>query len=92
MRKVILNFHEVSCRSTFKVILGISFLEKLDAVTSLIHIKVSYHDKEGISATVSVDLVEAKRIKEPILNDILMSVAIGAGESLEDTNMFDLDA
>lgn len=35
----------------------------LDAVASAVYLKVTYHDAEGMSATVSANVDEVKRIK-----------------------------
>lgn len=59
-RSVIFDSLLIPCRNIFRGILRKSFLEKLDAVTSLVHLKVTYHDKEGKSTIISVDLEEAK--------------------------------
>lgn len=59
-RNVIFDSLLIQCRNTFRGILGKSFLAKLDTVTSLVHLKVTYHDKEGKSTIISVDLEEAK--------------------------------
>ncbi|KAI5438244.1 hypothetical protein KIW84_024114 [Lathyrus oleraceus] len=48
-----------------------SFLEKLNAVASLVYLKVTYHDREGKPITISATLEEANQIKELILKDIL---------------------
>lgn len=45
-RKVILNFLIILCRSTFKCILGRSFLARLDAVSSPVHLKAPYHNEK----------------------------------------------
>lgn len=58
-----LNFLIVSCKSIFIDILGRSFMVILDAVASAVYLKVTYHDAEGMSATVSANVDEVKRIK-----------------------------
>lgn len=63
-RKVVLNSMIVSCRSTSRGILGRFFLARLDSVTSLVHLKVTYHNAEGRLIMVIVDVDEAKRFKE----------------------------
>lgn len=55
-----------------------------------VHIKVTYHDRDGRSTIVSTDLEESKQIKELVLRDILVSTS-GAGENMGNTNTFDLD-
>lgn len=71
-RKVILLFLVILCRSSFKGILEISLLTKLDPVASPIHLKVIYHDRKGKSTIVGTDLGEIKKIKELIFKDILV--------------------
>ncbi|CAI8614033.1 unnamed protein product [Vicia faba] len=86
-----LNLFVWFLRSAFKGISGRYFLEKLDAVASLIHLKEAYHDMEGKLIVVNADPEEAKRIKEIILKDIFVS-SVEAKESPRNVNIFELDA
>lgn len=74
-RKVIPNIMVISCRSMFKGILGRPFLARLDAVASLVHLKVTYHDEEGGPTVVSFEVDEAKWIKEIIQKNIITSTS-----------------
>lgn len=69
--KVIFIFLAISCWSTFRGILGRSFLERLNALASSIYLKVAYHDTEGSTTIVSFDVDEAKRVEEIVQKDIL---------------------
>lgn len=71
--------------------MGISFLVKLDVVSSPVHLKIVYHDMEGKLILISADTEKAKCIKETILNDILVSSTL-TKEGPENVNMFYLDA
>lgn len=42
--KIILNFLAISCRSAFRGILWRSFIVRLDALTSPVHLKLAYHN------------------------------------------------
>lgn len=59
-RKVILNFIIIQCKSFFRGIPGISFLERLDDVASLVHLKVTYHDAEGRLVSMNAAVYEVK--------------------------------
>lgn len=65
-RKVILNFLVIPCQSALKGILGRSLLEMINAVTSLIHLKETYHNVEESSVIVRVDVDEEKWTKKII--------------------------
>lgn len=62
-RKVTLNFLVILCSSFFRGIIGRSFLGKLYAVASHVHLKITYHDMEGKSTIIITDLKEEKCIK-----------------------------
>ena len=62
-KKVILNFLIGSCKSTFRGILGRSFMERLVVVASPSHLKVIYHEDKRRLAIASIDVDEGKRIK-----------------------------
>lgn len=55
-RKIIPKFLVIPCRNAFRGILGRSFLSKLDVISFIVHLKVTYHDREGRLTTVSIDL------------------------------------
>lgn len=76
-KKVVINFLVILCRSAFIGIMMRSFLEKLNAVASLVYLKVTYHDREGKPIIISATLEEANQIKELILKDIL-ALVVGA--------------
>lgn len=63
-RKVTPNFLIIQCQSTIRGVLKRSFLARLDAITSPIHLKVIYHDVEGRSVSVIADVDEVERINE----------------------------
>lgn len=63
---------------------------KLDVVVSLVHLKVTYLNKEGRSTTVSADLDEAKQIKELDHRDTNASM-LRVEEDSRDTNTFNPD-
>lgn len=84
-KRVTLTFLLVLCKSVSKGILGRSFLERLDAVASTFHMKITYHDEEGISITVGANLQEARRINIITRKNILASNSRSSDE-------FDLDA
>lgn len=44
--RVILNFLIIPIQNAFRGVLGKSFLAKLDAVASPVHLKVTYHDAD----------------------------------------------
>lgn len=71
--KVTLMFLVIQCRSAFKGSLERSFLERLDADASTIHLKVAYHNEEGTPVTVCANLQEARRIRRIIHEDVLTS-------------------
>lgn len=54
----------------------------------MVHLKVTYYDKEGRPSTININLDEAKRVKELIHKYVL---AEGAEKGLGNTNMFGLD-
>lgn len=61
-RKMTLMFLMVHCRSSFKCILRRTFLAKLDAIASTIHLKVYYLDEEGKAIAIGADLHDERRI------------------------------
>lgn len=77
-----LTFLVIQCRSSFKGILGRSFLARLDVVASTIHMKITYHYEEGILITVGVDLQVARRINRIILKNI-MALASKSSDKFE---------
>lgn len=66
----------IYCRSTFKCILGRSFLARLDVVTSSVHLKVAYDNEKIVSVTVNADLQEARRIRRAIYKNIHLVVNV----------------
>lgn len=62
-RKLILHSMIILCWTSFRGILGRSFLKRLDMVASLVHLKVAYNDAEGRSVSVIADVYKVKRIK-----------------------------
>lgn len=74
-RHVTFKFFVILCKSAFKGIIGISFLAKLDAVASLVHLRLAYHNMEWKSTVVNVYLEEAMKIKGIVFKDILASSA-----------------
>lgn len=89
-KKVTLSFLVILCMSTFKGILGRSFLAKLDVEAFPIHSKVTYHDKEGKDTMINIDLDEAKHIKEVTLKDIITLLVV-VEEGSWKVSMFDLN-
>lgn len=63
---ITLIFLVIQCKSSFKGILGRSFLAKLEALASTIHLKIAYHDKWGAPITMEEDLRVARRIRKEI--------------------------
>lgn len=59
-RTIILHFIIIQCNSFFRGILGRSFLERLDDVASLVHLKVTYHDAEGRLVSMNANVYEVK--------------------------------
>lgn len=57
----------------------------VDAVDSIVHLKIAYHDEEGTLITIKINLQEAKRIQRRIHEDILTSAS-------KNYDRFDLDA
>lgn len=72
---MILLFLMIQCKSAFKGILGWSLLDKLDVVSSTIHLKITYHDKRGVTTTIKAYLEEENRIRRRIHEDILTSAS-----------------
>lgn len=72
-RKMTLTFLIIHYKSAFKCILGRSFLTKLDAFSSDVHLKIVYLDEEWAPLTVGPDLWEARRIKRIIREKVLVS-------------------
>ncbi|XP_050876358.1 uncharacterized protein LOC127080069 [Lathyrus oleraceus] len=89
-RKVILSFHVISCKSVFRDILERSFLERLNIVASSVHLKGTYHDREGMSGIFGADLKEANRIQKLVQREVLTIVSGARGNSGY-TNTFDMD-
>lgn len=81
-RTITLTFLVIHYKSAFKGILGRSFLDKLDMVVSMVHLKIAYHEEKGVLSTITTDLQEVERIL--ILGDILTSVT-------KNCDMLDLD-
>lgn len=73
-RKVILNFLVIPCRNAFKGKPERSFIGRLDAMASPVHLKVTYHNIEERLVIVNADVDEAKRIKEIMHKDLLTLV------------------
>lgn len=90
-RKVILSFHVISCKSVFRDILERSFLERLNVVASSVHLKGTYHYREGMSGIFGVDLKEANRIQKLIQREVL-TIMSGARGNSGYTNTFNMDA
>lgn len=82
---ITLIFLVIQCRSSFKGILGRSFLEKLDALASTVHLKIAYHDKWGVPITMEEDLRVARRIRKEIPKVILTLTSM-------DREVIDIDA
>lgn len=55
-RKVTLMFRVIRCKSAFEGILGISSLARLNVVSFTFHLKIVYHDEEGILVIVGANL------------------------------------
>lgn len=57
----------------------------LDAVSSIVHLKITYHDEKATPVTVDTDLQKEGRTRRIIHEDVLTSYSRGNDE-------FDLDA
>ncbi|CAL5183272.1 unnamed protein product [Lathyrus oleraceus] len=73
-------FLVIRCKSAFEGILGRSFLARLNIVYSTFHLKIVYHDEEGILVTVGENLQEARRVGRIIRKDVLASEPRGSDE------------
>lgn len=78
-RKVTLSFLVILCWSAFCGICGRSFLERIYAVASPVHMKMWYYNREGELIVFNADLDEVRRNKEVILKDLLASSKVTEG-------------
>lgn len=62
VRTVNLHFLVVLDKSVYNYILGRPFVATLDVVTSLLHLKLKFHNLHNEPITVDEDLIGAKRI------------------------------
>lgn len=78
------------CINAFKGILGRSYFENLDLMSSSVLFKIAYHDMEERLVMTRADLEEARKIKEIIFKCILL-LSAEAEEGPGGINIFDLD-
>lgn len=69
-------FFLIPYENIYKVILGRSFIAKLDFVASLDHLKIKYHKDAGKIFLVNVDMCEAHLIYEAMLKTSLASTEL----------------
>lgn len=68
---VTLSFWVVPYKSAFRGIIGVSFLEKLDVMSSKVYFKVTYYNNTKRLVVLNTDFKTSRHIRKVILKNLL---------------------